>query len=138
MSLGKVILVVLATLVIFSTGLVTGVIVDKQLAKPAPFNRPVVQQGPGPGPGWPQFFHRIQAELDLTPDQNQRIMALLRQSQERTRGLARGEFAKVRDQISAELTASQKEKFERLVKERQRRAQEMRSLENRPPWMTNQ
>ena len=129
MSIGKVILVVLATLVIFSTGLITGVVLMKQLPKPAPPPSPAALQGPGPG--WQQFFHRIQGELDLTPEQNQRIMALLRESQERTRGLARAEFGKVREQIRGELTPPQKEKFEQLVKDRQRRTQEMRGLENR-------
>jgi Spy/CpxP family protein refolding chaperone len=131
-SIGKVILVVLATLVIFSTGLITGVVLNKQVAKPAP-NAPMFP----PGPGWQQFFHRIQVELDLTAEQDQRIGTLLRDSQERARGLARAEFGKVREQIRAELTPAQKDKFERLVKERQRRMQEMRPLENRPFRMTN-
>jgi len=131
-SFGKVILVVLATLVIFSTGLITGVVLNKQVSKPA-----AIPPSFPPGPGWQQFFHRIQSELDLTPEQDQRIQSLLRESQERARGLARGEFSKVREQIRAELTPVQRDKFERLVRERQRRAQEMRSLENRPFRPTN-
>jgi hypothetical protein len=56
---------------------------------------------------------------------------ILRDSQERSRGFAGAEFRNVREQIHTELTPPQREKFERLLKERQRRAQEMRSTENR-------
>jgi len=129
-SIGKVILVILATLVIFSTGLITGVVVIKQLPKPPPlpFNPPP----PAQGPGMQQFLRRIEGELDLAPDQQERISGILRNSQDRTRGLARAEFGKVRDQIRGELKPAQREKFERLLRERQRRAQEMMSPENRP------
>jgi Spy/CpxP family protein refolding chaperone len=131
-SVSKVILVVLATLVIFSTGLITGIIVVKQLAPPPP--RPPML---GQGPGWPQFLARIQGELDLTPEQRQRIGAILRDSQDRTRGFAGGEFRRVREQIYGELQPPQREKFEQLVKERQRRAQEMRNFEGRPAFRSN-
>jgi Spy/CpxP family protein refolding chaperone len=125
-------LVTLATLVIFSTGLITGVVLVKQLTPVSP--RPAVLPQ---GPGWPQFFYRIKTELDLTPEQEQRVSTILRESQERTRGIARAEFGKVREQIQGELTPVQKEKFERLIKERQRRIQEMRFPENRPPFRSN-
>jgi Spy/CpxP family protein refolding chaperone len=130
-SIGKVILVVLATLVIFSTGLITGVVLMKQMPKATPVavNPPAVPQGPG---NMQQFLHRAEGELDLTPEQHQRIETVLRESQDRTRGLARVEFGKLRDQIRSELLPPQREKFERLLKERQRRAQEMMSQENRP------
>src|SRR5436190_14496130 len=57
-SIGKVILVILATLVIFSTGLITGVVVIKQVPKPPslPFNPPPPPQGPG----MQQFLRRIE------------------------------------------------------------------------------
>ena len=128
MSIGKVILVVLATLVIFSTGLVTGLMVMKQMPKPA-F---VLAGAPAPQPGFgmQQFLRRMQGELELTPEQHQRVGAILRETQERTRGLARAEFGKVQDQIRAELKPGQREKFERLLKERQRRALEVNG--NRP------
>jgi len=131
-SPGKVILVVLATLVIFSTGLITGVVLVKQLS-PVPPPRAALPEERG----WQQFFFRIKTELDLTPEQQERVATLLRESQERTRGMARGEFGKVREQIQSELTSAQKEKFARLIKERQRRMQEMRFPENRPPLFSN-
>ena len=124
MSFGKVILVVLATLVIFSTGLVTGFMLLKQIPQPAAAPPPIPPQGMGPQ----QFLRRIQAELDLTPEQDQRVAAILRESQDRTRI----EMGKAREQIRSELTPAQKEKFAKLLRERQRRFQEMRSLENRP------
>lgn len=135
MSLGKVILVILATLVIFSTGLITGFILLKQIPQPpAAANLPML---PAQGLGWQQFLHRIQGELDLTPEQDQRISSILRDSQDRTRNLARAEMGKVREQIRSELTPPQIEKFERLFRERQRRMQEMRSFENRPLLRSN-
>lgn len=137
MSIGKVILVVLATLVIFSTGLITGLAVMKQMPKAAPVAPGPMAAAPGPGPGLLQFLRRIQSELALTPEQHQHIGAILRESQERTRGLAQAEFGKVSEQIRAELRPGQKEKFDRLVKQRQRRAQEMSSQENRPPLRPN-
>src|SRR4051794_21701944 len=73
-STGKVMLVVLATLVIFSTGLITGVVLVNQIT-PAPARPAALPQG-GPAPGWPQFFHRIKTELDLTPQQEQRVSAI--------------------------------------------------------------
>ena len=84
-----------------------------------------------------QFLRRVQGELDLNPEQHQQIDTILRDSQDRTRGLARVEFGKVRDQIRSELKPTQREKFERLLRQRQRRAQEMMSQENRPPWRPN-
>src|ERR1051326_382164 len=132
-SIGKVILVVLATLVIFSTGLITGGVLVKQLAKEAP-----EKPAPLPEPrGWPQFLYRIQGELDLTPEQRQRIGSIVRDRKDRTRVFARGEFRKVREQIHSELTPAQNDKFEQLIKQRQRRMQEMMSQENRPGWRSN-
>jgi len=134
-STGKVILVVLATLVIFGTGLITGVVLMKQAPRVAqlPANPPLVPMGPG----MQQFLHRIEGELDLTPEQHQRIGMILRESQDRSRGFAGSEFRNVREQIHAELTPPQRDKFERLLKERQRRAQDFRSTENRPPFRSN-
>ena len=133
MSIGKVILVVLATVVIFSAGLVSGIVIVKQVAT-APAQPATLPEG---GPGWPQFLHRVQAELDLSPEQRQHIGNIVRESQERTRGFAATEFRKVREQIRSELSPPQRDKFERLIKERQRRMQEMRSLENRPFFRSN-
>ena len=130
-------LVVLATLVIFGTGLTTGVI----LIKHTPSNPPVqAMPSPAPPPApamMQQFLRRVQGELDLTAEQHQHIETILRDSQDRTRGLARVEFGKVRDQIRSELKPGQRDKFERLLRQRQRRAQEMMSQENRPPWRPN-
>jgi len=130
-------LVVLATLVIFGTGLRTGVILMKH-TPPNPPVQAMTPPGPPPGPAMmQQFLRRVQGELDLNPEQHQQIDTILRDSQDRTRGLARVEFGKVRDQIRSELKPPQREKFERLLRQRQRRAQEMMSQENRPPWRPN-
>jgi Spy/CpxP family protein refolding chaperone len=133
-SIGKVILVVLATVVIFSTGLLTGVVLVRQMA---PRSTP-----PPPrfaGPRWQQFMYQAQGELELTPEQHQRLTTILRESQERARTLAGGEFRKVREQIQAELSPAQKEKFERLLKERQRQMRETMAPGLRSgPWPNRQ
>jgi len=135
-SISKVILVILATLVIFSTGLVTGVMVMKQIPKPTVVPPTLPPQQP-PGLGMQQFLHRIEGELDLTPEQHDHIADILRDSQERTRGAVRGEFGKVREQIRSELKPGQRDKFEQLLRQRQRRMQELRSQENRPMFRPN-
>jgi hypothetical protein len=84
-----------------------------------------------------QFLHRIEAELNLTPEQHDRIETILRESQERTRGIARGEFGNVREQIRSELKPEQLARFDQLLRERQRRMQEMMGQENRPPFRPN-
>lgn len=134
MSPGKVILVVLATLVIFSTGLITGGVLVKQLTPtPSPAKAPEIAEGPR----WQPFLHRVQAELDLSLEQHERVAAILRDSQERARSNAGAEFRKVRDQIQAELTPAQKQRFEQLLKERQRRMKEVALREGRAPGFPN-
>ncbi len=74
--------VILATLVIFIAGLVTGAIGVKRVVKPRP--APPVQ----PMPPWilrEQFRFELERRLDLTPRQSDRIERIMREGQERVR-----------------------------------------------------
>jgi Spy/CpxP family protein refolding chaperone len=116
--------VILATIVIYCAGLVTGGLVVRSArtpkaseVSPAPFQGPeFVQQ---------RFLERMKRELALAPDQAQRLEAIFRDSRERMRSWweiigpdMRAELKEVQEKIKAELTPAQREKFEQLLKDR--------------------
>jgi hypothetical protein len=123
--------VILAALVIFGAGVVTGALVVNLSRKPLrPQN---VFIGPPPGaavsagvkPPWHdqryEFVRRAERQLDLSPDQRQRIDALVRDSQQRTKTLWEAfspklaeEMRKVRDQVREVLTPEQRKRFEEM------------------------
>ena len=84
--------VILATLVIFGTGVLTGALATR-------FSTPYMArshrsgmggrtfEGGSPGGMRLEFLRRIQRDLDLTPEQRERIDGILKQSQERTHKL---------------------------------------------------
>ena len=117
--------VILAVIVIFCAGAVTGgltikVVQNRARATPAPTRMAIHE------PGWMQrfeFLKRLQRQLDLAPQQRERIEALLSESQERMKAIweplapqAQAEFKNVREAILKELTPAQKQKFEELSK----------------------
>lgn len=111
MSTTKVIWVILATVVIFAAGVVTGGFVARQTIPP---------RGPAPG-----YFSRFESarravnQLDLTPEQRLRIDRIIRDSQDQIADyfqilepdLAQT-FRQMRQNIRAELTAAQRRAFE--------------------------
>jgi len=119
---------ILAALVIFAAGVVTGgltVGLRRQATGPrwaAPAQgqvRPWPAQRLGAQQG--ELFRRMQRHLDLTATQCQRIEAVVKESQERIRTLAedvapqtRGELRRMRERIREELTPEQRRKFEKL------------------------
>lgn len=121
---------ILATFLIFGTGLVTGALLMKA-------SRPRANRELPPPPAWvfqgpdfiqQRFLERMKRDLDLTPQQTARIENLLRDSRERVKTWwelvgpeMQAELQEARNKISAELTADQKEKFERMLKERRYR-----------------
>ena len=110
--------VILATLVIFVAGIVTGGLAMKRLQpEPATTKTP---------PSLQRFdlLRRMEKRLDLTPAQQERIEQIVHESQERTkkaweqvRPLIRDEFQRVLDRIRDELTSEQRKKFEKLLTE---------------------
>lgn len=118
--------VILAALVIFAAGAGTGALTMK-LVQPSARTvaNPVAPQSAGvinstnnpprpgpPGPPGPErhaqyFLKRMQERLKLTPEQSQRVLIIMTNSQERMKL----EFQSVQEQISKELTPEQMEKF---------------------------
>lgn len=154
--------VILATLVIFGTGVVTGgLLVDYSNRGQRPFGRgarkPEIQRPPVNGmpvrepEKFPQpialparglstnFIARLDRELKLTPEQHERIVKIITESQERTKELwkpveqpMKREMMETKQKIRAELTPEQQKKFEMLMQRpQQRKPDEPPSPENR-------
>ena len=117
MSLGKISLVVLATVVIFGTGVVTGGLLVRKTG------RVEVAQ-----PFWNRFemTRRAVDHLpDLTPEQRERIDHLIRDKQELIADYFRilepdvqQVFRQMREDIRAELSPDQRRRFEELSRTR--------------------
>jgi Spy/CpxP family protein refolding chaperone len=123
--------IILATMVIFGAGVVTGglLVRNSERVRPA---RPVRSasaarsvQAVSPGNMRLDFLRRMERELDLEPDQHQRIDAILKESQERSRKLMepvspalRQELQRAREEFRSVLTPGQRARFDELVKQR--------------------
>lgn len=111
--------VILATVVIFAAGALAGGILVKTFGP-----KPDITKPPVPGILSQQRFQsRLKEKLELTPEQTNRIDKIFAESNERIRilwGLIGPELQKelkeVRDNIRAELSPEQREKFEQLLK----------------------
>ncbi|MGO9204093.1 MAG: hypothetical protein ACLQM8_26525, partial [Limisphaerales bacterium] len=84
--------VILATIVIFGTGVVTGDLLVEHMGHGRHVRPPhVANAGRQPRPPFSpgglrlDLLRRLQSELGLTPPQKERIDAIIRQGQERTR-----------------------------------------------------
>jgi len=121
---------ILATMVIFGTGVITGGLVVRHAAGPLknrpPKNVTVRTNAPNIAPAQLQRMElllRVRSELNLTPDQHERIERIIREGQERSRKLwesvapeMRQELQAVHEQIRAELTPEQRRRFEQLLR----------------------
>jgi len=113
---------ILAALVIFAAGVVTGGLTIR-FTLPHPPQRPA---GPGGFPDFgrrPDFLDRMQRELSLTDDQRKQIGDILHQSQDNTRKLwetiapqARAEHERTRERIREVLAEEQRKKFDESFK----------------------
>lgn len=120
--------VILATLVIFCSGLVVGALMVKRTARAVLATRPTHNVSTNaPFSLWHQqqkeFLRRMDHELSLNSEQRASIEKILKDSQERTKQIRekiapemREELRNVREQIRSELTPEQQEKFEEVVK----------------------
>jgi len=141
--------VILATIIIFGAGVVTGGLLVRntaltQIPQPppvAPANRVFL---PAPaGVVRVEFLRRAERELNLTRDQREQIDKLISASQERTKKLMepvtpkiREELQQTKDQFLAVLTPEQRARFEELLKQQQRQQQRLREQHRpnpRPP-----
>lgn len=134
MSFGKISMVVLATMVIFATGVVTGGLLVRRTAR--------VEVGQ-PQPFWGRFENTRRAVdhiRDLSPDQRQRIDDIIRENQELIAEYFRilepdvqQVFRRMREGIRNELTPEQRRRFEELSRNRLPRA----GGDRRPPGPLN-
>jgi len=112
--------VIFATIVIFAAGALAGGILVKSLKLPGPPAKP-------PVPGFLSrqgFQDRLKKELQLTAEQTNRIDKIFAESNERMKILwgligpeVQKELQEVHESIRGELTPSQRETFERLLKQ---------------------
>ncbi len=122
--------VILATMVIFGTGVVTGGLLVRHSVRPLPQRipvavRPVVAQSPG---GMRiEFLRRIQRDLDLTPEQRERVDRILKESQDRSKkimepvaGDLRQEIQRTKEEFRQSLRPEQRARFDELLKHPQR------------------
>ena len=119
MSIRKAILVALATVVIFAAGVVTGGLL---VSKTRP--RPSVTSGGLPFLGRVEAIGRAASQLDLSPDQRQRIADIVRNGRERMADYfmilepdIQQVFREMRQQIHAELTSAQRAEFDELFRD---------------------
>jgi Spy/CpxP family protein refolding chaperone len=132
--------VILATMVIFGTGVVTGGLLvryadNARTAHPprgVGAGRPA--QVPNAGMVRLDFLRRAGRELGLTPDQHERLDKIIKDSQERTRKIMspymREELQRTRAEFREVLTPEQRPKFDALLKQQQ---QQQRARDQRHP-----
>src|SRR5467141_1786947 len=101
-------------------------LVNPMPPRPLPPN-PVLLQ---PGPIREEFVRRMTEELELTPEQREKVLHIVHESQERTKLLysligddVREEMRQTRDSIRQQLTPDQARRFDDMLRRRQRRLQ---------------
>ena len=136
--------VILATIVIFGAGVITGGLLVNHVEHPQPIHRPNPNPPGLPTPGETvqmppravvlneQLVQQLADKLDLTPEQSQKIKKIVEQGQQRNRDLWKlvaPQMALVmrdtRQQIRLVLTPEQRKEFEALMRQQRR------------PWATN-
>lgn len=131
--------IILATLVIFAAGAVTGALFTRN-TRPLP---PIADQRDPllfPFHVQDRFLGRMQNELELDPEQRARIEKIFRESRERMKIMfdligpeLKTELRLVHDRVLTELNAEQREKFETLLKQRPHRGPRSPRNGERPP-----
>ena len=145
--------VILATMVIFITGAVTGSLLVRNFGSaPAPKTEAAAPQQPrafvpggAAGVVRVEFLRRAERELNLTINQRDEVDRIIRESQERTKKLMepiqpqiREEMQQTKDQFMAVLTPEQKSRFEELLKQQRQQFQKSREQQgHRPPQGTS-
>lgn len=126
--------VILATMVIFGCGVVTGALLMKSqlplAVSPDVVSHPLSTNQPPPLNQFqrPEFLRRMQKQLDLSPAERDDITKIMKASQERSRPLwdqiapqLHAEVKRVREEIRNVLTPEQQKKFDELLKARPRK-----------------
>ena len=114
---------ILATVLIYGTGVVTGALVTTLVERPHRAAAKPAQQLTYSQIQRAEFLGRLQKQLDLTPEQHDRIAHLLRDSNQRTKpywdpvaAKMKEEVRTVTERIRAELTPEQSAKFDVEIK----------------------
>jgi Spy/CpxP family protein refolding chaperone len=130
--------VILATMFIFGTGVVTGGLLVQHAARiraphsqhPAAQPRPPAQPASAGGARL-EFLRRAQRELDLTPEQRERVDKILKESQERYRKLMepispqiRQELQQTKLEFREVLTPEQRARLDDLLKQQHQQQQQ--------------
>jgi Spy/CpxP family protein refolding chaperone len=123
--------IILATMVIFGTGVLTGGLLVGHYRPEHIAARPANPGGPGKtAPAQPttaggmrvEFLRRMSRDLDLSPDQHAQVDKILRDSQERTKKIMSPYLREETDRTSKEfrdvLTAEQRTRFDDLLKQK--------------------
>jgi Spy/CpxP family protein refolding chaperone len=131
--------VILATMVIFGTGVVTGgLLVHYSEVKHLPRATHAAGAGrppllPNPGLVRLDFLRRASRDLNLTPEQHEKADKVIKESQDRTRKVMtpylREELQRTQAEFREVLTPEQRARFDDLLKQQQQRARDQR----RPP-----
>jgi len=138
---------ILAVLVIFGAGFVTGHVVSKMSeaakAPPAPATVRTAAHSSQPPLSLEQLrkvelMGRVQKDLDLSPEQHARIEKIIEESQERIRDLwdqvapdIHDEYDDVQRKVCQELSPEQKKTFDDLMKKQQQKKKP--ATTNAPP-----
>jgi len=134
--------VIVVLLGIFAAGGVTGGFVTLRVCKDKLVNRPVPEE-------WaPKTLKRLADHLDLTPEQKEQIMPIVKRNMEHLNRLRNTSMAETQTvvegmqrEISGKLTPEQRSKYEKLnhelrelrdKNERERRAKAERELSGKP------
>jgi len=135
--------VILATMVIFGTGVVTGGLLVRysegiQARRPGHVPTGVgAARLPNAGVLRFEFLRRAGRELELTPDQRERLDKIIKESQERARRLTapflREEVQRTKAEFRELLTPEQRTKFDDLLKQQQQQQQQRAREPRRPP-----
>ena len=128
--------VILATLVIFAAGVISGGLMFRQMqgikASSAP-PTPIVQTNAAAAVHDQrlEMLKRMSHQLTLTSEQNERIEKIMHESQDRIKTLRdelspkiRDEMKHAREQIRMELSREQRRKFDELLRNRAQRPEE--------------
>ncbi len=114
---------ILATVLIYGTGVVTGALLTTLVERPHKAASRPAQQLNYSQIQRAEFLDRLQKQLDLKPEQHDRIGHILRESNQRTKpywdpvaAKMKEEIRVVTEKIRAELTPEQSAKFEAEIK----------------------
>jgi Spy/CpxP family protein refolding chaperone len=134
--------VILATMVIFGAGVVTGGLLVRHAMWARPFRAAKSSQSTRPtaisaGSLRIEFLRRAERELDLTTGQREQIDRILSASQDRTKKIMepvaprmRELMQQTKDQVRAVLTPEQQKRFDEMAKAQQQRPHDQK----RPPF----